>query len=334
MMNRTWLARREEAAIEPDLDIVDPHHHLWDYESLYGAYDLDDLHRDTASGHRVGQTVFIDCGSNYATEGPDHLRPVGETRFVAERADRSDRSGGARIAAIVGHADLSAGAAVREVLEAHLEAAGGRFRGIRHSAARYDDPSIPVLRAQPPEGLYADRGFRRGASVLAEMGLSFEAWQYHTQLSELTQLARAVPDLAIVVNHLGGPLGVGRYAGRRDEVFADLRSGLAGLAELPNIFIKLGGIGMTRYGGGWHDQPDPPSSDELGAMWGDLLRWCIDVFGPDRAMFESNFPVDGESCSYTVLWNTFKKVSSGYDEAERAALFSGTARRFYRLVPT
>ncbi len=331
MMDRSWLATLQEEAIEPELEIVDPHHHMWDTETRFGLYELDDLRLDTDAGHNVVETVFIDCGANYRDEGPQHMRPVGETEYIRGRADASDRSEGAKISAIVSHADLTLGAAVEEVLAAHVDAAGGRFRGIRHAGARVDDPEVPVSRLQPPEGLYAQGDFRAGAATLAAMGLSFEAWQYHPQLAEVVALAQAVPELPIVINHIGGPLGVGRFADRRDEVLAELRAGLTPLAALDNVSIKLGGIGMTRCGTDWLPADRPPHSDLVVDVWGEMLRWCIDTFGPARCMFESNFPVDGETTSYVVLWNAFKKLSAGYSSAERADLFAGTARRFYRI---
>lgn len=331
MIDRNWLAGTVEAAIEPGLEIVDAHHHLWEADTGYGRYTLDDLRLDTDAGHNVVETVFIDCGSGYRTDGPEHLRPIGETEYVAGCAGRSDRSAGAKITAIVGHADLTLGSAVTEVLEAHVEAAGGRFKGIRHSGARLDDAAVPTSRTQPPVNLYAQEDFRAGARSLGAMGLSYEAWQYHPQLPMVAELARAVPELNIVVNHIGGPAGVGSYAGRRSEVLEDVRRDLAPLAELDNVYVKLGGIGMSRYGTDWLPVGRPPTSDEVAGEWGDILKWCIEAFGPARSMFESNYPVDGETTAYGVLWNAFKKVSTGYSETERADLFAGTARRFYRL---
>ncbi len=333
MMDRTFLALTNEDALEPELEIVDPHHHLWNTQSAYGLYEIDDLRLDTDAGHNVVQTVFIDCGSNYFKDGPTHLRPVGETTYVAERADRTDETPGATMAAIVSHADLSLGEGVAEVLEAHVAAAGGRFRGIRHSAAKTDDPSVPVSRTGRPLGDYGDQQFRAGAAVLASMDLSFEAWQYHYQLDDVVGLAKAVPDLTIIVNHLGGPFLVGSYAGKEAEVFAHIRAALTELADCDNVVLKVGGIGMARAGGagGPADGSRPPNSDEVLDRWGEMLRFSIDTFGPSRCMFESNFPVDGDTVGYTVLWNAFKKVSLEYSSAERADLFAGTARRVYRI---
>ncbi len=335
-MNRDWLATTTEDVIEPELEIVDPHHHLWDTETVYGIYETDGLQLDTGGveevpGHNVVQTVFIDCGSNYRADGPEHLQPVGETEYVAGRAAVTEAVPGATIAAIVSHADLTLGRGVTEVLEAHVEAAGGRFRGIRHSAARFDDPALPPGRVVRPFGIYLQSDFQEGARALAAMGLSFEAWQYHTQLDDVVALAQAVPELSIIINHLGGPLGVGSFAGKREHVLADTSAGLSKLAELPNTVLKVGGIGMTRYGVGWEQQATAPSSDEVLALWGDFMRRSIDTFGPDRCMFESNYPVDGETCGYTILWNAFKKISADYSPAERADLFRGTARRAYNL---
>lgn len=333
MMDRTFLALTTEEALEPELEIVDPHHHLWNTQSAYGLYEIDDLRTDTDAGHNVVQTVFIDCGSNYFKDGPAHMRPVGETVYVAERADRTDETPGATMAAIVSHADLSLGDGVAEVLEAHVAAAGGRFRGIRHSAAKSDDPSIPVSPTKRRLGEYGDEQFRVGAQVLAGMGLSFEAWQYHYQLNDVIELAQAVPELPIIVNHLGGPMLVGNYAGKEDEVFAQIRDAMTQLASCDNVVLKVGGIGMARAGGagGPADGSRPPTSDEVLERWGEMLRFGIETFGPSRCMFESNFPVDGATVSYTVLWNAFKKVSADYSVAERADLFAGTARRIYRL---
>jgi predicted TIM-barrel fold metal-dependent hydrolase len=331
-VDRAWLSLTIEEPLEPDLEICDPHHHLWvEPTGKWPRYDLVDLRVDTNRGHRVTETVFIDCASNYRRDGPEHLRPLGETEYVAERADESERTPGARIAAIVSFADLTRGEAVEDVLHAHIEAGHGRFRGIRHAAGWDAHPDVPNSHTAPPPGLYSQARFGAALRVLARMGLSFEAWQYHPQLTDVVQLAQNHPELSIVLNHLGGPLGIGPYAARRSEVLAAWRPPMQRLAHLPNVALKVGGIGMSRYGLGWEKLDKPPTSDDVVAAWGDELRWCIDQFGPDRCMFESNFPVDGESFSYVVLWNVFKKVSRGYSPAERDALFRQTARRLYRI---
>jgi L-fuconolactonase len=234
------------------------------------------------------------------------------------------------IAGIVSRVDLRLPEAA-DVLAAHVDAAGGRFRGIRQSSVF--EPSLePRLGiSNPPPGLLGDPAFRSGFAALGRAGLSFDAWLYHPQIHELTDLARAVPDTAVILDHLGGPLGQGAYAGRRDEVRPAWRAALAGLAACPSVFLKLGGIGMPVFGLDFHEHPEATTSADLAAAWGEDIRWCIEQFGVDRCMFESNFPVDGASCSYAVLWNAFKRMVADASPAEKAALFHDTAVRAYRL---
>lgn len=323
-----WLAGDVEAALDPELPIVDPHHHLWDHER--SRYLLEDLQADTASGHRVEATVFVECMWGYRRTGPEHLRPVGETETVAAIAELSGASG-SEIRGIVGFADLTLGDAVVDVLEAHLHAGRGRFRGVRHATAYDPDPLIRRTHTRPAPGLMADPEYRRGVEQLARLGLSFDAWLYHPQIPELTALARAVPECTFVLDHLGGPLGVGPYEGARGETLARWRLDMAELAACPNVNVKLGGIGMVIFGLGFEQQVRPPSSDDLVDAWGGPIISVIEQFGPDRCMFESNFPVDRASVSYVTLWNAFKKISDDAGPDERAALFHGTASRVYRL---
>jgi predicted TIM-barrel fold metal-dependent hydrolase len=327
-----WLARHEEPVLEPALPIVDPHHHLWDRPE--GAYFLHDLLADLSTGHRIEATVFAECGAMYRAGGPPELRPVGEVEF-ANGAAAMSASGGYGptevCAGIIGHADLRLGEAAEPVLEAHLRAGGGRFRGIRQIAAWHPDPAARASLASPPPGLLADPGLHRGAAVLARLGLSFDTYLYHTQLPELAALADAVPDLTIVLDHTGGAIGIGPYAGRRDEVFAAWSAGIRELARRPNLHVKVGGMGMRVFGFGFGAGETPPSSADLAAAWAPYAEACIEAFGADRCMFESNFPVDKGSCAYPVLWNAFKRIAAGAGAAEKAALFAGTARRVYRL---
>jgi len=326
-----WLARTPEEALEPDLPIVDPHHHLWDREG-WDRFLMPELRADTTSGHRIEGTVFVECGTGYRSDGPPELRPVGETEFVVQAGEVARRDGGPDIRGVVGTADLRLGAVLDAVLDAHVEAAGGRFRGIRDRVA-HDPNGSPVGRddPQPPAGLMLDPDFRRGVEALGRRGLVFDAWLYHPQLTELVDLARAVPGTTIVLDHVGGPLGVRAYKDKAEEVEAVWRAGMTAVAACPNVVVKVGGIGMPMYGSGWFRAERPPSSDEIVAAWGDRLRFVIDTFGPDRCMFESNFPVDRLSFSYVVLWNAFKKLSASYTPAERAALFHDTAVRTYAL---
>jgi len=326
------LALVNEQPLEPGLPIVDPHHHLWDHPE--SRYLLDEILRDTRSGHTVIATVFVECFSMYRAKGPEPMKPVGETEFVNGIAAQSasGQFGETRIAAgIVGFADLSLGAAVEEVLLAHLAAAPARFRGIRHAAGFDEDPEVKNSHTNPPADLYESARFREGFAKLRKLGLSFDAWQYHPQMPTLTKLARAFPDTTIILDHLGGPLGIGPYEGKRKEIFDRWKKDIADLARCPNVAVKLGGINMPVNGFGWHRRPLPPSSDELTAATRDYYLHAIDQFGPARCLFESNFPVDRISCSYEVLWNAFKKIAAGFNADEKADLFHRTASRVYRL---
>jgi predicted TIM-barrel fold metal-dependent hydrolase len=327
-----WLTLTSEPALEPELPIIDPHHHLWDRPG--DRYLLEELVADTR-GHNVRQTVFIECTSMYRADGPEEFKVVGETEFVQGIAavSASGRYGDIRVASgIVGTADLRLADRVAPVLEAQLAASPQRFRGIRHRAAWSADRAVaPAQPADLPQHVLLDPLFRRGYAHLRRYGLSFEGWVYHTHIADLTDLARAFPDTPIIFNHLGGPIGVGSYAGRRDEVFAAWKTAVADLAKCPNVFAKVGGIQMVVNGFGWEQRQRPPTSDELldaNAKW---YRHTIEQFGPTRCMFESNFPVDRLSCSYTVLWNQFKKLTKGFSADERTAMFHDTAMRVYRL---
>ena len=326
-----WLERTREEALEPDLPIIDPHHHLW--ERPGNRYVLDELLADL-SGQNVRQTVFIECTSMYRAAGPEEFRVIGETEWVQGIAAQSASGGFGELraaAGIVGSAHLRLGDRVAPVLEAHLAASPQRFRGIRHRAAWAEPGALPNRVHTEPPHLLLDPDFRKGFAYLRVYGLSFEAWLYHPQLLEVADLARAFPDTVIILNHLGGPLGVGPYQGKQAEVFARWRTDLAAVAACPNVVMKVGGLQMVINGFGWHEREQPPTSDELLAANRDWYLYAIEQFGPERCMFESNFPVDRLSCSYTVLWNQFKKLTVDFSPAERAAMFHDTARRVYRL---
>lgn len=340
-MTEEWLAQVKEDAIEPERPICDPHHHLWDRRdvppartSVPNPYLLDQLLADTGSGHNVVSTVFVECASMYRADGPEAFRPVGETEFVQGVAAMS-ASGGfgpTRVAAgIVSFADLSLGDDIAPVLEAHIAASPNRFRGIRHAAGWHESPDIRNSHSNLPKGLLLDRAFRKGFAHLGRLGLSFDAWLYHAQIPELTDLARAFPDTTIILDHFGGPLGIGPYAGRLDEVFEEWKPAIDELAKQPNVVAKLGGINMPVNGFGWEKRDRPPTSEELAEATERYYLHTIDRFGPDRCMFESNFPVDRASCSYAVLWNAFKRMVAGFPDDEKHAMFYGTATRVYRL---
>jgi predicted TIM-barrel fold metal-dependent hydrolase len=328
-VNDAWLAKLREDVLEPDLPIADPHHHLWERAS--GLYLLDQLRGDLTAGHNVVSTVFIQCGYAYRTDGPAELRPVGETERVAAIAAQAEAAGlkGA-CAGIVGYCDFRQADRVDAVLEAHIAAGAGRFRGIRQSAG-WDPAVVVTTSAIPPRGLLADPAFRSGLGRLGKHGLSYECSLYFPQLSELADLARAFPDLPILANHCAGFIGIGPYAEAPAETLKAYRAAVRDLASCPNVVVKLGGQAMTIRGFNWHEGVLPPSSGEMAAAWKPIMETCIDAFGPTRCMFESNFPVDKGMCSYVSVWNAFKRLAAGYSATEKAALLHDTAARFYRL---
>ena len=329
-----WLALNVEETLEPDLPICDPHHHFWDFRPIripYQRYLLHELVADINSGHNVRSTVFIETRAMYKQDGPEELRCVGEVEFVQglAAASASGVYGPSRAAAaIIGNANLRLGDAVEPVLDALQAASPNRFRGIRQSAAW--DPH-PDVEDRVPQGILADEKFREGARVLAGRGMSMENTLYFPQLPELVDFANAVPDLTIVLNHIGGLYRVGPYGNRDDEVIPQWKEGVAAVAQCPNIVMKLGGIGQPRYGFDWHTYDIPIGSEELAEGLAPFMNYCIEQFGPDRCMFESNFPPDKVSYSYNTLFNAFKRLSKDYSATERAALFHDTATRVYRI---
>lgn len=325
-----WLAQVKEETIDPSRRIVDPHHHFFAQNPDFPRYDLESLHADTAT-HRVEQTVYLQCWEGYRTEGPEHLRVVGETEWVDGFAAQARQiPGAARIGAIMATADLCTGAAVREVLEAH-QSASRLFRGIRQIAAWDPCPDLLSMPGLQDGNLYGQSGFRDGFKVLSGMGLVFDAYHYYHQTPHLTALAEAFPETPIVLDHLGTPLGVGPYANREEEIRQVWARDLNTLARCPNVYVKLGGLAMPWNGFGFELAARPPTSDELVARQSYHYHYAIETFGPSRCMFESNFPVDKCALSYQVLWNAFKKMAARYTEPEQDAMFRGTASRVYGL---
>jgi len=325
-----WLARRKEPILEPDLPIIDPHHHLWDRENW--RYLADDLLADTNSGHNIVATVFVQARAMLRADGPEEMKPVGEVEFINGVAAMTASGIYGKIracAGIVGHADLMLGSKVEPVLQALKRAGGGRFRGIRHITAWDNDPLVRNPGNPAVPGMLADAKFREGFKVLTGLGHSFDAWLYHPQIDELTSLADAFPDAKIVLNHCGGPIAINAY--QRDEVFPGWKKSIDALAKRPNVFVKLGGLGMRIGGFEFEKQAEPPSSQQLADAWRPYIDTCIVAFGPSRGMFESNFPVDKGSYSYWVFWNACKLLAKGASASEKADLFVGTAKRFYRL---
>jgi predicted TIM-barrel fold metal-dependent hydrolase len=332
-VDEDWLALHSEDVLDPALPIVDPHHHLMHHHGW--RYVFDDFRADIDSGHNVLATVFVQCHAMCKIDGPEEFRPLGETEFVNGVAAMSASGlyGSARLCAgIVGFADLRLGASIRPVLEAHIRICGGRFRGIRHVTMWDDDSSFisPAYNMGPK--CLGDPLFREGFACLAPLGLTFDACMFHPQLPDLIDLARAFPETRIVLNHVGLPVGVGGYAGRRDEVFAAWRATIRDLAIYPNVFVKLGGLGTRYLGFQFSERPRPPSSSELADLWRPYIETAIEAFGPERSMFESNFPADKISCSYLVIWNAFKRLSENCSSDVKSRLFKDTALDFYRLA--
>jgi len=339
-----------EAILEPDLQIIDPHHHLWDLRPLMGAfpeplhpfiatialspyYTFDALHADTTSGHNVIGTVFMECGAFYRAGADDALKVLGEVEYVNGVAAQSASGlyGSQRLcAAIVGHADLTLGDGAAAVLEAQM-ALTPRFKGIRHAAAWDADPAVLGPPFHAPEGLYLDDTFRQGFAHLGRLGLTFDAWLLEPQLGDVLSLARAFPDQPIVLDHCGTPLGMGSYHGKLHERFEIWRSAIRELGTCPNVSVKLGGLAMSFAGMPDHGPAAGLSSEVLAAMWRPYVETCIEAFGPHRSMFESNYPVDKWGASYAVLWNAFKRLTSGASADEKRALYAGTAARVYGL---
>lgn len=325
-----WLALHDEPALLPGLPIVDAHHHLWARE--HERYLLEDYLADLQDGHRIVATVHVQCGSSYRAGGPPMLAPVGETEFASAIAKRSlDAGRGTHVCAgIVGYADLRL-EDVEEVLRAHAEADPHRFKGIRQAAAWDVDPRLVNPHMGTVQGLYSSPAFRRGFQRLAPLGLSFDAWALHPQLPEVLSLARSFPGTAIIVNHLGAPVGEGRFAGRRAEVRPVWLQHMRALAECPNVYMKLGGMGLPILGFGFAQAARPLDSAELATHMRPWVEPCVEAFGAARCMFESNFPVDRCSYRYKLCWNAFKRLAQGCSGAERAQLFHDTAQRVYRL---
>lgn len=335
----------DEDVLEPDLPIVDSHHHLYPERELaplregvvdrrVRRYLLEDISADIATGHNVVATVYVQAHQWYRTDGPEELKPVGETEFVRGIAESSETGnfGPAKVAAgIVGATDFRLGDRVKPVLEAHIEAAGGRFRGIRQSASWDADPNVMGDHAEFGGGLYLTDDFRSGFGQLAPLGLTFDAWVLEPQIPDVTSLARAFPDTTIILCHTGTPLNIGPYRGRREERYPDWLASMTELAAEPNVVVKLGGLGIAFPRFPSFRQVPAADSSQLAGEWATYIEPSIQLFGPDRCMFESDFPQDSETGNYPTFWNAFKRITAGYTPDEKNAMYNGTARRVYRL---
>ena len=321
-----WLASVQEEVLEPDLPIVDAHHHLWMREPP--PYLLREYLADIDSGHNVVATVFAECHSMYRASGPEAMRPVGESEFTAGIAAmcESGAFGNTRVcSATTGSVDMMLGAGVRPVLEAHVAAAGGRFRGVRVSAPFHGDLFTHV---DGPDYL-TRTPVREAIGVLNDMGLSLDVWVYHPQLAQIVDLARDFPDLTIILNHYGVPILGGEFRGKEDVVFADWSRDMSVIGAHDNVYIKLGA--MVFRSADRSDPDKPPSSDDIVRAWRRWTDHAIQAFTPARAMFESNFPVHKRYMSFQVLYNAFKKMAQAYSDDERRDLFAGAAIRAYRM---
>jgi predicted TIM-barrel fold metal-dependent hydrolase len=331
-VRQDWLDRHKEPALDPELPIVDPHHHLWVRPGW--RYMLDDFLADANTGHNIVATVFVEAGSMYRDSGPVEMRPVGETEFVNGMAAicASGYCGKTKVATgIVGHADLTLGSRVEPVLAALMRAGGDRFRGIRNSTTWDADTSLLNPNNPRRPRLLGDKTFREGFAVLGRFGLSFDALVLHPQLNEVADLAFAFPDTKIVLNHVGRLVGIGTYAGRLKEQFPLWAASIKALAAHENVYVKVGGLGQAVNGLGFEKLPEPPSSEMVANAMRPYVETCIEAFGTRRSMFESNFPPDKEGFSYPVYWNACKLLTRGASGTERADLFAGTAARVYRL---
>ncbi len=324
-----WLARHQEEILEPALPIVDAHHHFYDRPGW--TYLADEYRADACSGHNVQASVYMQALTRYRPDGPEAMKPVGETEYVVATTPALQDARPAVAHGIVGYANLRLGAAVREVLEAHLHAGQGRFRGVRHLTTWDAHPSLVNPLTAAPRGLLLDRVYREGVAQLAPLGLSYDAWLFFPQLPELIDLAKSFPETTVILNHCGGIVRIGAYEERRPELFETWSRAMRELARLPNVQVKLGGLGMRINGFDFEKGETPPTSLQLAATWKPWIETCIEAFGAGRCMFESNFPVDKGSYSFGTCWNAFKRLTAGASAAERQSLFEGTARRVYRL---
>lgn len=326
-----WTQQWYEPVIEPELPIVDPHHHVWDDQR--GRYLAHELSADVSSGHNIVATVFVEAGVMYRADGPAEMKPVGEVEFVngiAAMGANGQYGKTKMCAGIVGHADLMLGDGVAPVFDALEHAGNGRFKGIRYGTIWDTGDAAKFGRHQVPRHLMLDATFRKGFAHLAKRDHSFEAWLFYPQLEDLMDLARAFPGARIVLDHCGGLLGIPPHE-NREEVFKVWRGHILKLAQYPNINVKIGGLGMLYCNWDFHLNPLPPSSQALADTWRPYVETCIEAFGPQRSMMESNFPPDKQTCGYSVLWNAMKRITAKCSAAEKSALYRDTAARVYKL---
>jgi L-fuconolactonase len=335
-VRQEWLNQHIEDPILPNFPIIDPHHHLWDVG--FGRYYIEELLEDiNSSGHNIEATVYIMSSSNtkiYAKDGLEEFKPLTEIEFATSEGKRADLIPDNKVkvnASIVGSVDLTFGSKLEPVLEKAINISEGRLKGIRMLLASHSDPRISSGAVKSDLGLMLHPNFIDGAKCIQNADLSLDFWIYHTQLNEMEKIARALPDLTIILNHVGGPIHLGEYEGKQAVTHREWRSAMIRLSRIPNINVKLGGLGMAVNGAKFHNDKIPPNSVQLSDVWKPWIYETIDMFGFDRCMFESNFPVDKGSCSYGALWNAFKILATDMSDDEKNKLFSKNAARIYKI---
>ena len=335
-VRQEWLNQLIEDPILPNIPIIDPHHHLWDVG--FGRYYIEELLEDiNSSGHNIVSTVYIMSSSNtkiYSKDGLEEFKPLTEIEFATSEGKRADLIPNNRVkvnASIVGSVDLTYGNKLQPVLEKAVNISEGRLKGIRMLLASHTDPRISSGAVKSDLGLMLHPNFIDGAKCIQDANLSLDFWIYHTQLNEMEKIARALPDLTIILNHIGGPIHLGEYEGKQAATHREWRSAMMRLSRIPNINVKLGGLGMAVNGAKFHNSKFPPNSVQLSDVWKPWIYETIDMFGFDRCMFESNFPVDKGSCSYGSLWNAFKIIARDMSDDEINKLFSKNAAKIYKI---
>ena len=330
-----WLNQVKEDIIDPDLPIIDPHHHLWHGDNqLAGSfpYLMEQLSEDTNSGHNIIGTIFMECAQGYYLNGDEKYKSVGETEFVINIIEESKNiSGPTNILGIISFADLMLGSEVKDVLDKHIITGKGLFKGIRHAAGWDHNNEIQNSHSNPVKNIYYETSFRKGAEELIKLNLTFDAWHYHHQINDLSIFSKNYPELTIIHDHFGGPLGVGPYQGKRDEIFKKWKDDISLLAESKNVYAKLGGLAMPVNGWNFHKNDKPATSNQIVEMHNDYYSHTLECFGVERCMFESNFPVDRRSVSYHVIWNAFKKMVTDYSDKDKNKLFFQNAKDVYGI---
>ncbi len=335
-VRQEWLDQHIEDPISPNIPIIDPHHHLWDVG--FGRYYIEELLEDiNSSGHNIVSTVYIMSSSNteiYSKDGLEEFKPLKEIEFATSEGKRADLIPNNKVkvnASIVGSVDLTYGNKLQPVLEKAVNISEGRLKGIRMLLASHTDPRISSGAVKSDLGLMLHPNFIEGAKCIQNANLSLDFWIYHTQLNEMEKIARSLPELTIILNHIGGPIHLGEYEGKQAATHREWRSAMMRLSRIPNINVKLGGLGMAVNGAKFHNNKFPPNSVQLSDVWKPWIYETIDMFGFDRCMFESNFPVDKGSCSYGALWNAFKILAKDMSDDEINKLFSKNAAKIYKI---